>query len=111
MSINTDAFRTAARHWLRADFADEVVEMSAYFMAGEALAGPAPAFAAWREAMGAKGWAVPTWPERHGGGGLSEEDAIILREEMDAIGAWSPIGGMGVMMLGPTLLEFGTEAQ
>ena len=27
------------------------------------------------------------------------------------MGAWNPIGGMGVMMFGPTLLEYGTEAQ
>jgi alkylation response protein AidB-like acyl-CoA dehydrogenase len=30
---------------------------------------------------------------------------------MNAVGAWNPIGGMGVMMFGPTLLEYGTEAQ
>ena len=30
---------------------------------------------------------------------------------MARIGAWNPIGGMGVMMFGPTLLEYGTEAQ
>jgi alkylation response protein AidB-like acyl-CoA dehydrogenase len=30
---------------------------------------------------------------------------------MARIGAWNPIGGMGVMMFGPTLLEYGTEEQ
>ena len=30
---------------------------------------------------------------------------------MNKIGAWSPIGGMGVMMFGPTLLEYGNEEQ
>ena len=30
---------------------------------------------------------------------------------MNRIGAFNPIGGMGVMMFGPTLLEYGTEAQ
>ena len=35
----------------------------------------------------------------------------ILQEEMAQIGASNPIGGMGVMMFGPTLLEYGTEEQ
>ena len=30
---------------------------------------------------------------------------------MTAVGAYNPIGGMGVIMFGPTLLEYGTEAQ
>ena len=30
---------------------------------------------------------------------------------MAAIGAWNPIGGMGTMMFGPTLLEYGSEEQ
>ncbi|MCA1749028.1 MAG: acyl-CoA dehydrogenase family protein, partial [Sphingomonadales bacterium] len=34
-----------------------------------------------------------------------------LQEEMSKIGAHNPIGGMGVMMFGPTLLEYGSEEQ
>jgi alkylation response protein AidB-like acyl-CoA dehydrogenase len=34
----------------------------------------------------------------------------VLQDEMAAIGARNPIGGMGVMMFGPTLIEYGTEA-
>ena len=33
----------------------------------------------------------------------------MLAEEMAKIGARNPIGGMGVSMFGPTLLEYGTE--
>ena len=64
---------------------------------------------AWRKAMGAKGWGVPTWPAEYGGGGLSVKQARVLHEEMAKVGARNPIGGMGVMMFGPTLLEYGTE--
>ena len=37
--------------------------------------------------------------------------ARVLQQEMSRIGAWNPIGGMGVMMFGPTLLEYGNEEQ
>ena len=61
--------------------------------------------------MGDKGWGVPTWPTAYGGGGLSPDQAKVLQKEMAAIGAWNPIGGMGTMMFGPTLLEYGSEEQ
>src|SRR5690606_35050582 len=37
--------------------------------------------------------------------------AVVLAEEMDRIGAYNPMAGMGVSMIGPTLLEYGTEDQ
>jgi alkylation response protein AidB-like acyl-CoA dehydrogenase len=42
------------------------------------------------------------------GGGKPAGDALVWR---DRIGAKNPIGGMGVMMFGPTLLEYGNEEQ
>ena len=52
-----------------------------------------------------------SWPKQYGGGGLTRQEARALGEEMGRIGARNPIGGMGVMMFGPTLLEVGSEAQ
>lgn len=34
-----------------------------------------------------------------------------MAEELELAGAFNPIAGLGLMMLGPTLLEFGSEAQ
>ncbi|MGI9362416.1 MAG: acyl-CoA dehydrogenase family protein [Parasphingorhabdus sp.] len=65
----------------------------------------------WRQAMGSRGWGTPTWPAEYGGGGLNRKQAAILNKEMAKAGAYNPIGGMGVMMFGPTLLEYGNEAQ
>ncbi len=65
----------------------------------------------WLDRMAAKGWTVPTWPKEYGGGGLDKNEFLILLEELQAIDARPPLGGMGVSMLGPTLLEYGTEAQ
>lgn len=65
----------------------------------------------WRHALGSKGWTVPTWPSEYGGGGLSLDEARVIAEELRAIRARAPMGGMGTSMLGPTLLEYGTEEQ
>ena len=65
----------------------------------------------WRHSLGAKGWTVPTWPREYGGGGLDNDEAGILYEELARISARLPMHGMGVSMIGPTLLEYGTEEQ
>ena len=67
---------------------------------------------AWKAQLCGRGWGTPTWPKEYGGGGLSPQQARVLREEIRKAGGWNPIGWtMGVRMLGPTLLEFGTEEQ
>ncbi|MBV8849152.1 MAG: acyl-CoA dehydrogenase family protein [Methylobacteriaceae bacterium] len=65
----------------------------------------------WLERMAARGWTAPTWPKDYGGGGLSRDEAKILREEMRAINARSPLDSFGIWMLGPALLKYGSEQQ
>ena len=65
----------------------------------------------WLDAMAEKGWTAPTWPAEYGGGGLTVDEAKVLQEELLAIRAKPAIQGMGFSMIGPTLLDFGTEAQ
>jgi alkylation response protein AidB-like acyl-CoA dehydrogenase len=105
-----ETFRAEARDWLAARFPAALKGRGA-LMTTEISAPRGGDVQAWTRAMGESGWGVPTWPRAYGGGGLSADEARILREEMSAIGAWNPIGGMGVMMFGPTLLEYGDEAQ
>ena len=66
---------------------------------------------AWLEIMAERGWTVPMWPSEYGGGGLSLEQTKVLYEEMSAIDARPPLRNMGTRMLGPTLLEYGTDDQ
>lgn len=70
-----------------------------------------PEVALWLERMAERGWTVPTWPTEFGGGGLSADQARTLYSEMSKINARSPLMGMGTSMIGPTLLEYGTEDQ
>ncbi len=65
----------------------------------------------WLERMVEKGWTVPAWPTEYGGGGLSKDQYLILLEEMRDIRARPALSSFGTSMIGPTLLEFGTEEQ
>ncbi len=106
-----ETFRQEARAWLAENFPESLRGKDGGMTAVDGPTAETPEQKKWREAMGAKGWGVPTWPAEYGGGGLSRDEARVLFEEMARIGAWNPIGGMGVMMFGPTLLEYGTEEQ
>jgi len=65
----------------------------------------------WLDRMAAKGWTVPNWPKEYGGADLTKDEYVVLLEEMTRINARTPLDGMGVMMIGPTLLEYGNDAQ
>jgi alkylation response protein AidB-like acyl-CoA dehydrogenase len=104
-----EAFRADARAWLEANFPPSLKGGGLSYI--EEATPDTAEIKAWTKAMGDKGWGVPTWPKAYGGGGLSAPEARVLQQEMSRIGAWNPIGGMGTMMFGPTLLEYGTEEQ
>src|SRR5271165_3660613 len=106
-----EAFRGEVRTWLAANFPPALKADPAAQLAQAMGGSPTADAALWTRRMGEKGWGTPTWPAAYGGGGLTRAEARALGEEMAAIGARNPIGGMGVMMFGPTLLEVGTEAQ
>jgi alkylation response protein AidB-like acyl-CoA dehydrogenase len=105
-----DAFRAQAREWIEANFPASLKGKPNPMMREERQK-PSADQEAWRKAMGEKGWGTPTWPKEYGGGGLSAAEARIVNQELGRAGAYNPIGGMGVMMFGPTLLEYGTEEQ
>jgi alkylation response protein AidB-like acyl-CoA dehydrogenase len=65
----------------------------------------------WIERMVEKGWSVPSWPTEFGGGGLSKDECVVLFEEMKRLRARPALSSFGTSMIGPTLLEFGTEEQ
>ena len=65
----------------------------------------------WLHRMVERGWTVPHWPTEYGGAALPQSDYMVLIEEMQRIKARPPLLGMGVSMIGPTLLEYGTPEQ
>ena len=106
-----DVFRGQARAWLAANFPPSLAHTASSPLAGGVAREPTADDALWQARMGEKGWGTPTWPTEYGGGGLSPAEARVLQQEMARVGAANPIGGMGVMMFGPTLLEYGNAEQ
>ena len=64
----------------------------------------------WANALSERGWVAPHWPSEYGGAGLTAMEQFIFNEEMARAMA-PPVGGSGVMLLGPTLLVHGTDEQ
>ena len=110
-----DTFRAETRAWLEANCPAEcrgpVESDEDRVWGGRNAKFPTPAHKVWLDRMGAKGWTAPEWPTEYGGGGLSREQAKVLNSEMRRIDAQPPLASFGVWMLGPALLQFGTEAQ
>jgi len=110
--LDPEAFRAEARVWLEANFPKSLSGRAAAMMARMDGGVFDDDMLAWKQAMGATGWGTPTWQARYGGGGLTPACARVLHQEMARIGAFNPLThGMGVTMIGPTLLDYGTEAQ
>ncbi|MGH1355471.1 MAG: acyl-CoA dehydrogenase family protein [Thalassovita sp.] len=65
----------------------------------------------WLERARDAGLTAPRWPTAYGGAGLSRAQEKAFREEMMRLEAPSPLESFGLWMLGPALLEFGTEEQ
>lgn len=103
-------FRTEAREWLEANCPSSMRNKPVHFEDAFDIYNTDDA-RAWRDACAARGWTAPLWPKDYGGAEMSREEYQVFQEEMAAIKALPPETGMGLAMIGPTLLEFGTEAQ
>src|SRR4051812_30769079 len=64
----------------------------------------------WHRILYKKGWAAPHWPAEHGGPGLDVTSRFILTEELELSGA-PALSPFGISMVGPILIQFGTDAQ
>ncbi|HSG91691.1 MAG TPA: acyl-CoA dehydrogenase family protein [Pseudomonadales bacterium] len=112
-STELAAFRAEARAWLEANFPASLKGVTPA-MEGATEGAHAADMDLWRERLAAQGWGAPTWPKEFGGAGLDHAQARVLGQEMGRMGANNPIpmlAGMGVTMVGPTILEYGTDDQ
>jgi alkylation response protein AidB-like acyl-CoA dehydrogenase len=108
--MSLEAFREDARAWLAENCPESMRQGNIHFEDAHEVYSTDDA-RLWLERAAERGWTAPMWPSEYGGGGLSPEEGAILRQEMTAIRALPPASGMGLAMIGPTLLEYGTEDQ
>jgi alkylation response protein AidB-like acyl-CoA dehydrogenase len=110
-----DTFRKETRAWLEANCPPEMRTPAASeadtCWGGRRWTFQSDAQRVWLERMVEKRWTVPEWPTEYGGGGLSRDEARILRQEMAALRCRPPLQSFGIWMLGPALLRYGSEAQ
>jgi alkylation response protein AidB-like acyl-CoA dehydrogenase len=64
----------------------------------------------WYHALAEEGWLAPVWPVEHGGMGLTPAKHMIYVEEWGRLGC-PRIPDHGLGLIGPLLLEHGTEEQ
>lgn len=99
-----DDFREEVRQFIDAKLPDELRG------AGNRSDLPGGPLGEWVNALADRGWITPEWPTEYGGGGLDRKAAAALKAELKAVRA-PIISSFGTSMLGPTLLEYGTEEQ
>jgi alkylation response protein AidB-like acyl-CoA dehydrogenase len=99
------AFREHVRDWIRS-------AMPADLHAVAAVDGAFPReyVKRWHEIMYRKGWVAPHWPREYGGPGLDVTERFILSEELELAGA-PELSQFGLGMVGPLLIQFGSDAQ
>jgi alkylation response protein AidB-like acyl-CoA dehydrogenase len=67
--------------------------------------------AAWERTLASGNWGMVTWPEAYGGRGLDLIQWLIFEEEYWSSGAPLRANQNGIFLLGPTIMEYGTDEQ
>ena len=102
-----EQFRGEIRDWLRRYLPD------GWFDEGFAMtdAERARFNVEWPQKLFEGGWICATWPQEYGGKGLSTMQGVVLAEEF--ANAKAPMRGdfFGDTLVGPTLLQWGSEEQ
>ncbi len=65
----------------------------------------------WERKLASGNWGMVTWPEAVGGRGLDLIEWLIFEEEYWSAGAPLRVNQNGIFLLGPTIMEFGTDEQ
>lgn len=104
-SPRQNTFRSEVRAWLEAHVPAHRLE---HF---DASRDGFEAHRAWEGVLNAGGWGMVTWPEAYGGRGLDLVEWLIFEEEYYRSGAPGRVNQNGIFLLGPTLMEFGTQEQ
>jgi alkylation response protein AidB-like acyl-CoA dehydrogenase len=104
---DAEEFRTQIRTWLKDNLPPGWGEPG-FALSGEQRA----AFnREWPAKLHEGGWICASWPAEYGGKGLSLMEAVVLNEEFARAGAPMRADFFGDTLVGPTILQWGSEAQ
>lgn len=70
---------------------------------------PERPLAEWRSLLADSGWGCPTWPAEWYGRGLEPDQASIVAEEFEGVGAVGAAVGSGMSLAAPTILQHGSD--
>jgi alkylation response protein AidB-like acyl-CoA dehydrogenase len=98
------AFRAEARTWLAANVPSEPLQS---FDTERGFA----EHRAWEAKLNEGRWGMVTWPTELGGRGCDLIEWLIFEEEYYRSGAPARVNQNGIFLLGPTLMEYGSEEQ
>ncbi|MEE4299535.1 MAG: acyl-CoA dehydrogenase family protein [Pseudomonadales bacterium] len=112
-AVDLTDFRAEVRQWAEANFPASLKGVSPAMEGGQDPA-HVDALEQWRKALAERGYGAPTWPKEYGGAGLDQPHARAVAQEIARAGGFNHIPlitGMGITMVGPTILDFGTDEQ
>ncbi len=109
-SPEDEAFRQEFRSWLDANVPKGTQEPNVDFMHEEG-SGDWQRRLEWHKKMHAAGWVGISWPKQYGGRGASLTQQLIYQQELAKVDAPRLVNGLGIMLVGPTLMHWGTEEQ
>jgi len=107
-SAEDEAFRQDLRKWLEAN--KQYAPGSVSVMSNESDE-QWQARVTWHKKLNDGGWVAVNWPKEYGGRAATVMQRLIFREELSRLNLSEPAIGMGISLLGPTLLHWGTEEQ
>lgn len=104
-----EKFRAELRTWLEANLPEGWLEGKRDLP--EDLDEYSRVLRAWQNKLYEGGWAAIAWPKEYGGRNASLMEEIIYHQEMVRVKAPPLINYIGIHMVGPTLIDIGTDEQ
>jgi alkylation response protein AidB-like acyl-CoA dehydrogenase len=108
-SPGDEAFRSELRTWLEANAPQASSQMDDPFM--EDNLEEWQRRREWHRRMHAAGWVGISWPKEYGGRGATLTQSLIYEEELSRVRTPRLLNGLGIALVGPTLIHWGTEEQ
>ncbi len=99
-------FRDELRDWLRANVPRDWKEWRE-----KPIEESFPYLRAWQRKLHEGRWAAVSWPKEYGGRSATLMQQAIFWEEMARVEAPPMANALGLGLIGPTIIAFGTEAQ